>query len=282
MLIRMPGQEEVLGLAGPGGHERSEGDADHARERELGRLVAHQAGRGEHGADRHRHDPADETLRPVAVQTIVKAMNGRVASAIPSQPPTVASSDGGPRSRLADVALAIQPGSRSIGADASVPAMPWGDTERGERLARIGLVVAMALSALTILLLGRHLTFWSDELDWLTFGNDFDPRNLLTPHGSHLIATNRVDLRGPAAHLRDRLPAVQDRRGRLPAGMCGARLRPRQAPDGRARRPRAGRRPALLRLGPGHDAVAARDPLHALDRLRARGLPGGRAGRPER
>ena len=163
----------------------------------------------------------------------------------------------------------------------SVPAMPRGDTERGERLARIGLVVAMALSALTILLLGRHLTFWSDELDWLTFGNDFDPRDLLTPHGSHLMRDQPGDLRGPAAHLRDRLPAVQDRRGRLPAGMCGARLRPRQAPDGRARRPRAGGRPALLRLGPGHDAVAARDPLHALDRIRARGLPGGRARRPE-
>ena len=85
--------------------------------------------------------------------------------------------------------------------------MPRGDTERGERLARTGLVVAMALSALTILLLGRHLTFWSDELDWLTFGNDFDPRNLLTPHGSHLMATNRVIYEGlPRIFGTDYLP----------------------------------------------------------------------------
>ena len=70
--------------------------------------------------------------------------------------------------------------------------MPRGDTERAERLARTGLVLAMALSALTILLLGRDLTFWSDELDWLTFGNDFDPGQLLHPHGSHLIATSRA------------------------------------------------------------------------------------------
>ncbi len=89
----------------------------------------------------------------------------------------------------------------------SVPAMPRGDTERGERLARTGLVVAMALSALTILLLGRHLTFWSDELDWLTFGNDFDPRHLLTPHGSHLMATNRVIYEGlPRIFGTDYLP----------------------------------------------------------------------------
>ncbi len=74
--------------------------------------------------------------------------------------------------------------------------MPQGDTERGERLARTALVAAMGLSALTILLLGRHLTFWSDELDWLTFGDDFGARSLLTPHGSHLIATTRIIYEG--------------------------------------------------------------------------------------
>jgi hypothetical protein len=85
--------------------------------------------------------------------------------------------------------------------------MPRGDTERGERLARTGLVVAMALSALTLLLLGRNLTFWSDELDWLTFGNDFDPGHLLTPHGSHLMATNRAIYEGlPRIFGTDYLP----------------------------------------------------------------------------
>jgi hypothetical protein len=74
--------------------------------------------------------------------------------------------------------------------------MPQGDTERGERLARTALIAAMALSALTILLLGRNLTFWSDELDWLTFGGDFGAGSLLTPHGSHLIATTRVVYEG--------------------------------------------------------------------------------------
>ncbi len=40
--------------------------------------------------------PPIRTSRPVAVQTIVKAMNGRVDSAIPSQPPTAPSNEGGP------------------------------------------------------------------------------------------------------------------------------------------------------------------------------------------
>ena len=67
--------------------------------------------------------------------------------------------------------------------------MPPGSTEREDRLARTILVVAMALSAATLLVGGRHLTFWSDELTWLVFTDDFTPAHLLTPHNSHLIAT---------------------------------------------------------------------------------------------
>ena len=70
--------------------------------------------------------------------------------------------------------------------------MPPGSTERDDRLARIILVVAMAVSAATILIAGRDLWFWSDELDWLTSSDDFLPRHLLFPHGSHLIAIPRV------------------------------------------------------------------------------------------
>ena len=74
--------------------------------------------------------------------------------------------------------------------------MPRADDERGERLALIALAVAMAVSAATILLLGRDLTFWSDEIDWLTIADDFDLRGVLTPHGSHLIALPRVIYEG--------------------------------------------------------------------------------------
>jgi hypothetical protein len=70
--------------------------------------------------------------------------------------------------------------------------MPPGSTEREDRLARTILVVAMALSAATLLVGGRHLTFWSDELTWLVFTDDFTPAHLLTPHNSHLIATTRL------------------------------------------------------------------------------------------
>ncbi|HEU4802703.1 MAG TPA: hypothetical protein VFS73_05955 [Solirubrobacterales bacterium] len=70
--------------------------------------------------------------------------------------------------------------------------MPPGSTERDDRLARIILVVAMAVSAATLLVGGRHLTFWSDELTWLLFADDFTPAHLLTPHNSHLIATTRL------------------------------------------------------------------------------------------
>lgn len=63
---------------------------------------------------------------------------------------------------------------------------------RAERLAVLGLLVAMAASAVTLFVLSRDLSFWSDELDWLTVGEDFAPETLLTPHNSHLIGVPRV------------------------------------------------------------------------------------------
>ena len=70
--------------------------------------------------------------------------------------------------------------------------MPSGSDERGERLARTALAIAMVLSAAVILIAGRDLWFWSDELDWLVGFTDFAPRSLLTPHASHLIALPRA------------------------------------------------------------------------------------------
>ncbi len=52
-------------------------------------------------------------------------------------------------------------------------------------------VAAMLVSALTVLYLGRDLTFFSDELGWLTFPGGFSPESLLTPHNGHLIAIPR-------------------------------------------------------------------------------------------
>lgn len=74
--------------------------------------------------------------------------------------------------------------------------MPSGDSERGERLAYALLLVAMAVSAATILIVNRNLTFWSDELNWLTLADDFAPAHLLRPHNSHLIATTRAIYEG--------------------------------------------------------------------------------------
>jgi len=71
----------------------------------------------------------------------------------------------------------------------------FGD-ERTARLARNALFGAMVVSALAILVLGRSLSFWSDELEWLTFQDDFGIRGLVTPHGSHLMATNRIIYEG--------------------------------------------------------------------------------------
>jgi hypothetical protein len=70
--------------------------------------------------------------------------------------------------------------------------MPPAYPQRADRLARITLLVAMAISAATILIAGHDLWFWSDELDWLTSSHDFVPRHLLFPHGSHLIAIPRA------------------------------------------------------------------------------------------
>lgn len=74
--------------------------------------------------------------------------------------------------------------------------MSLGSNERGEKLARYGLLGAMVASAVLILILGRNLSFWSDEFEWLTFQDDFGLRGLMTPHGSHLMATNRVIYEG--------------------------------------------------------------------------------------
>jgi hypothetical protein len=74
--------------------------------------------------------------------------------------------------------------------------MPPGNSERADRLARATLLVAMAASAATILILGRGLWFWADEVDWLVAGDDFGLRSLLTPHASHLIAIPRIIYEG--------------------------------------------------------------------------------------
>lgn len=63
---------------------------------------------------------------------------------------------------------------------------------RAERVAIRVLAAAMALSAATIVFLGRSLTFWSDELDWLTGLDGFAPKTLLIPHNGHLIALPRL------------------------------------------------------------------------------------------
>lgn len=60
-----------------------------------------------------------------------------------------------------------------------------------ERLARLGLGIAVIASIAVALHLGRDLTFWSDEFGWLSFGDDFVPETLLTPHNSHLIGVIR-------------------------------------------------------------------------------------------
>jgi len=50
----------------------------------------------------------------------------------------------------------------------------------------------MLASAALLLILGRHLTFWADELDWLTFADHYSLRELLYPHAGHLIAIPRA------------------------------------------------------------------------------------------
>lgn len=63
---------------------------------------------------------------------------------------------------------------------------------RAERLAVGGLLVAMAISAITLFVFSRDLTFWSDELDWLTIASGYAPETLLAPHNGHLIGVIRV------------------------------------------------------------------------------------------
>lgn len=56
----------------------------------------------------------------------------------------------------------------------------------------LGLGAVMLLATVSFLVLGRDLTFWSDELDWLTYGDDFVPSTLLAPHGGNLTALPRA------------------------------------------------------------------------------------------
>ena len=60
-----------------------------------------------------------------------------------------------------------------------------------ERRATLLVGAAMVASAAAILYLGRDLGFFSDELGWLTAGDDFSPETLLTPHNGQLIAMVR-------------------------------------------------------------------------------------------
>lgn len=74
--------------------------------------------------------------------------------------------------------------------------MPPEESERAKRLAMGVLVASMVASALLFLVLGTQMTFWSDEIGWLTATDDFGIRGLLIPHGSHLIAIPRVIYEG--------------------------------------------------------------------------------------
>lgn len=71
-------------------------------------------------------------------------------------------------------------------------AVPRPRGNQAERGIGIALGVAMSIAAVTIAYLGRDLIFFSDELGWLTFGHDFSPSVLLTPHNGHLIAVPRA------------------------------------------------------------------------------------------
>ena len=76
-----------------------------------------------------------------------------------------------------------------------------------DRLALVALGLAMAASATLLLILGGDLRFWSDELTWLTHGDDFAPGTLLTPYNSHLIGIPYVLYElGPRVFGLDYLP----------------------------------------------------------------------------
>ena len=85
---------------------------------------------------------------------------------------------------------------------------------RADRLAYVGLAVAMAASAALLLWTSRGLTFYNDEIGWFAFAPaDYDPGMLLRAHNTHLIAlpkliyTVSLDLFGPA-YLPLRVAAV--------------------------------------------------------------------------
>jgi len=91
---------------------------------------------------------------------------------------------------------------RSAAVEAKVGAAFAG--ERGERLARWLLAIAVLVAGALLLWLNRGTSFWNDELTW--FGNLSSLHGLeavLTPHNSHLIGTTRlvylvsIDLLGP-------------------------------------------------------------------------------------
>lgn len=91
---------------------------------------------------------------------------------------------------------------RTTAAEAGVGAAFAG--ERGERLARWLLAIAVLAAGALLLWLNRGTSFWNDELTW--FGNLSGLHGLeavLTPHNSHLIGTTRlvylvsIDLLGP-------------------------------------------------------------------------------------
>ena len=86
---------------------------------------------------------------------------------------------------------------------AGAPAL---SSRTAERIALGGLALGMLASAATLLILNSGLTFFNDEYGWLATSADFEPRTLLMPHNSHLIAVPRIlykampELLGPS-HL---------------------------------------------------------------------------------
>lgn len=61
-----------------------------------------------------------------------------------------------------------------------------------ERIARLGLLLAMAVASITILWLGRGTTFWIDELTVYMQSPDLGLRDALRPHLGHLVVVVRV------------------------------------------------------------------------------------------
>lgn len=64
---------------------------------------------------------------------------------------------------------------------------------RADRLAHLGLALAMAASAALLLWTTRGFTFYNDEVGWFSAAPvDYDPAALLRPHITHLIAVHRI------------------------------------------------------------------------------------------